>query len=64
MGLNHIYIIPNKIFYIEGFFASRELNWATCNHNRLCRGYFLGGNVLSGVKITEDHGLVLDITQD
>ena len=50
--------------YVEGVFASRELNWATCNYNRLCRGYFLGGNVLSGVKITEDDGLVLDITQD
>ena len=50
--------------YVEGRFASRELNWATCNHNRLCRGYFLGGNVLSGVKITEDYQLVLDITQD
>ena len=50
--------------YVEGGFASRELNWATCNYNRLCRGYFLGGNVLSGVKITEDDELVLDITQD
>jgi hypothetical protein len=50
--------------YIEGRFASRELNWETCNYNRLCRGYFLGGNVLSGIRIGDDTELVLDITQD
>jgi hypothetical protein len=50
--------------YIEGRFASRELNWETCNYNRLCRGYFLGGNVLSGIRIRDDTELVLDITQD
>jgi hypothetical protein len=50
--------------YIEGRFASRELNWATCNYNRLCRGYFLGGNVLSGIRIGDETELVLDITQD
>jgi hypothetical protein len=50
--------------YIEGRFASRELNWETCNYNRLCRGYFLGGNVLSGIQIRDDDQLVLDITQD
>ena len=50
--------------YIEGRFASRDLNWETCNYNRLCRGYFLGGNVLSGIRIRDDTELVLDITQD
>jgi hypothetical protein len=50
--------------YIEGRFASRELNWETCNYNRLCRGYFLGGNVLSGIRIRDETELVLDITQD
>ena len=50
--------------YIEGRFASRELNWETCNYNRLCRGYFLGGNVLSGISIRDETELVLDITQD
>jgi hypothetical protein len=50
--------------YIEGRFASRKLNWKKCNKNRLCRGYFLGGNVLSGVQIIEGDELVLDITQD
>jgi hypothetical protein len=50
--------------YIEGRFASRELNWETCNYNRLCRGYFLGGNVLSGIRIRDQTELVLDITQD
>ena len=38
-------------------------NWAKCKKEKLVRGYFLGGNVLSCLEIKESE-LVLDITQD
>ena len=39
-------------------------NWAKCKKEKLVRGYFLGGNVLSSFEIRNDTELVLDLTQD
>ena len=39
-------------------------NWAKCKKEKLVRGYFLGGNVLSSLEIKGETELVLDITQD
>jgi hypothetical protein len=38
-------------------------NWAKCKKEKLVRGYFLGGNVLSSLEIKDQTELVLDITQ-
>ena len=41
-----------------------DYNWAKCKKEKLVRGYFLGGNVLSSLEIKDETELVLDITQD
>jgi hypothetical protein len=39
-------------------------NWAKCKKEKLVRGYFLGGNVLSCLEIKDENELALDISQD
>jgi hypothetical protein len=41
-----------------------KYNWAKCKKEKLVRGYFLGGNVLSSFDIRNDTELVLELTQD
>ena len=41
-----------------------DYNWSKCKKEKLVRGYFLGGNVLSSLEIKDETELVLDITQD
>jgi hypothetical protein len=41
-----------------------KYNWAKCKKEKLVRGYFLGGNVLSSFEIRNDSELVLELTQD
>lgn len=41
-----------------------DYNWPKCKKDKLVRGYFLGGNVLSSLEIKDETELVLDITQD
>jgi hypothetical protein len=45
---------------LEGKIKGDRMNWASCKRNKIIRGYFLGGNVLSRASI-EDEELVLEI---
>jgi hypothetical protein len=47
---------------LEGKVKGDRMNWASCKKNKIIRGYFLGGNILSRASRIEDEELVLDIT--
>ena len=47
---------------LEGKVKGDMMNWASCKKNKIIRGYFLGGNILSRASRIEDEELVLDIT--
>jgi hypothetical protein len=47
---------------LEGKVKGGRMNWASCKKNKIIRGYFLGGNILSRATTIEDEELVLDIT--